>query len=201
MDCKIKDFVAVYENAFSSEYCDKVVENFELCIDAGMYAIDRQSTDGVTKMLKEDEQLFGPDVFANPIQGHMASLSGDLGREFVIKFWGDIYPTYASQFAILNDHEEHGIYNTKLQKTKPGQGYHVWHTETSDRAVSNRILSWILYLNDIEEGGETEFLYIGQRVKPKKGTFVMWPAGFTHTHRGNPPLAEDKYIYTGWVEF
>ena len=39
------------------------------------------------------------------------------------------------------------------------------------------------------------------RVKPKQGTLVIWPAAFTHTHRGNPPLSNDKYIVTGWTEF
>jgi hypothetical protein len=57
------------------------------------------------------------------------------------------------------------------------------------------------YLNDVEEGGETEFLYQKKRVKPVKNRVVVWPAGFTHTHRGNPPLSNAKYIITGWVEW
>jgi hypothetical protein len=64
-----------------------------------------------------------------------------------------------------------------------------------------RLLAWSLYLNDVDEGGETEFLYQSMRIKPKMGTFVLWPAFFTHTHRGNPPLSGLKYIATGWVEF
>tara|TARA_R110000868_G_scaffold16539_1_gene73910 strand:+ start:347 stop:526 length:180 start_codon:yes stop_codon:yes gene_type:complete len=59
----------------------------------------------------------------------------------------------------------------------------------------------MLYLNDVEEGGETELLYQSRRIKPQKGTLTMFPASFTHTHRGNPPLSNDKYIVTGWVEF
>ena len=62
-------------------------------------------------------------------------------------------------------------------------------------------LTFILYLNDIEEGGETEFLYYSKRIKAEKGKLIMWPAGFTHTHRGNPPLTDVKYILTGWLEF
>jgi hypothetical protein len=65
----------------------------------------------------------------------------------------------------------------------------------------SRVLVFTLYLNDVEEGGETEFLYLSKRVQPKTGRMVIWPAGFTHTHRGNPPLKGDKYIITGWVEF
>jgi hypothetical protein len=59
----------------------------------------------------------------------------------------------------------------------------------------------MLYLNDVEDGGETEFLYQRMRVKPKQGTLLIWPAGFTHTHRGNPPLSNNKYVITGWSEF
>ena len=59
----------------------------------------------------------------------------------------------------------------------------------------------MIYLNDVEEGGETEFLYQSIRVAPKAGTLLIWPAGFTHTHRGNPPLSGDKYIATGWVQY
>jgi hypothetical protein len=53
----------------------------------------------------------------------------------------------------------------------------------------------------VEEGGETEFLYLSQRVKPKTGRLVIFPSGYVHTHRGNPPLSGEKYIMTGWIEF
>ena len=58
-------------------------------------------------------------------------------------------------------------------------------------------MAWMVYLNDVEEGGETEFLYQKRKVKPKKGTILIWPGGYTHLHRGNPPMS-DKYIATGW---
>jgi hypothetical protein len=61
-------------------------------------------------------------------------------------------------------------------------------------------MAFILYLNDVEDGGETEFLYYHKRIKPKQGTLILFPAGYTHTHRGNPPLKGSKYILTGWVE-
>ena len=64
--------------------------------------------------------------------------------------------------------------------------------------ATRRVLVNMMYLNDVDEGGETEFLYQSMRVQPKKGRVVIWPAGFTHTHRGNPPLAGEKYIATAW---
>ena len=57
----------------------------------------------------------------------------------------------------------------------------------------------MLYLNDIPEGeGETEFLWQGLRVQPKAGTMLIWPAFYTHTHRGNAVYSCSKYIATGW---
>ena len=40
-----------------------------------------------------------------------------------------------------------------------------------------------------------------KRFKPEQGKLLLWPAAFTHTHRGNPPLNEVKYIATGWIEY
>ena len=63
------------------------------------------------------------------------------------------------------------------------------------------MLVWTVYLNDIDKGGETEFLYQSERIKAKKGRVVFFPANWTHIHRGNPPLSETKYIATGWYNF
>lgn len=56
----------------------------------------------------------------------------------------------------------------------------------------------MVYLNDDYEGGETEFLYQKKRINPKRGRLIIWPSGFTHTHRGGLVLKGTKYIITGW---
>jgi hypothetical protein len=86
----------------------------------------------------------------------------------------------------------------KLQRTEKGGGYHFFHFEAMDQPTSDRVLVWTIYLNDIEDGGETEFLYQSKRVKAKKGDICIFPANFLYTHRGNPPLSGTKYIVTGW---
>ena len=88
----------------------------------------------------------------------------------------------------------------KIQKTLPTEGYHVWHIE-HQKGFDNepRAFVFSIYLNDVEEGGETEFLHFSKRVKPKTGRVVIWPAGFPYLHRGNPPLSGKKYILTSWM--
>ena len=109
----------------------------------------------------------------------------------------DALKEYSSYFEQLNDMSLRST-RQKLQKTKPSGGYHVWHCEQSTLDFAERVLTWSIYLNTIEEGGETEFLHQSKRIKAEKGKILLFPASFTHLHRGNPPLLEDKYILTGW---
>ena len=87
-----------------------------------------------------------------------------------------------------------------IQRTEPKEGYHVFHCEQAGWRAQQRALAWMVYLNDVEEGGETEFLYQQLKIKPSKGRVVIWPGQFTHLHRDNPPIST-KYIATGWFAF
>lgn len=84
-------------------------------------------------------------------------------------------------------------------------GYFYYHSEIYPHPndamndALHRKLLWMFYLNDVEEGGETEFFHQKLITKPKQGSLVIAPAGFTHTHRGNMPVSNDKYIFTSWV--
>ena len=90
-----------------------------------------------------------------------------------------------------------------IQRYDPGYNYKHWHIETGGPSENKllRHLTFMTYLNDIEEGGETEYLYQNLSVKPKKGLTLIWPAGWTHPHRGIPASNEVKYISTGWASF
>ena len=77
----------------------------------------------------------------------------------------------------------------------------MWHSENGhNHPTLTRVLAWMTYLKVPEEGGETEFLYQSKRIEPVIGRTLIWPAGFTHLHRGNPPLKGEKYYITGWFE-
>jgi len=122
-------------------------------------------------------------------------------KPFIDLFFKEVYPLYVQKYSYLKKLATHNILEVKIQKTKVGEGYHFWHCENAEMKARNRILAFMVYLNDVTEGGETEFLYQKCRFKPEKNTLLVWPSQFTHIHRGNPPLSNDKYIITGWIEY
>jgi hypothetical protein len=192
MNVTIDKFIGIFENAFSKEYCEDLIKAYDTAIEAG-YGRTRQDEEKLSKLYKADTQLFN---LLNNIQIPIPNIAA-----FNEVFWGKCYPLYEKELPSLKESGRHSSYSFKMQKTGLREGYHIWHYESGDREMCNRLLTWMLYLNDVEEGGETEFLYQSMRVKPKQGTLLIWPAAFTHTHRGNPPLSNEKYIVTGWTEF
>lgn len=188
----VDNFIGKFENAFDDKFCASVIKYYDTLSEQG-FTHTRQD-EGAPKLAKDGSFAFSS---SDPNLHH----SGDINKAFTKTFWDYCYRQYAEKFSVLQDAGSHSVYATKIQKTDVGQGYHTWHFETMTRTTANRILQYIVYLNDVEEGGETEFLYIPKRIKPTKGTLLLFPAGFTHTHRGNPPISNTKYIITGWVEY
>lgn len=80
----------------------------------------------------------------------------------------------------------------------PGEGFYALHGDSATYKTSTRVLVFILYLNDVEDGG-TFFPWQDYRSKSKKGNMIIFPASYTHPHRGVVSYDEDKYILTGWV--
>ena len=66
-----------------------------------------------------------------------------------------------------------------------------------DNQATGRIITFIWYLNNVEEGGET--LFEDFKIKPMEGSSLFFPATWTYPHSGAMPTSNDKYIITGWI--
>ena len=192
MEVTYKDHILTVDGVYSPEYCQTVINFFDNMRSAGITA----STNGPQR---KDGQL---PVHMNTVIPEMLNSCPYLMDDFLTIFWDKVYPEYEERNNILKSHVNHSIQCMKIQRTEPSGGFHNWHSETNgDWRALRRMMVYTLYLNDVEEGGETEFLQQSVRVKPKTGRIVLWPAYFTHPHRGNPPLSGTKYIATGWLEY
>ena len=195
-DCKVThhdNFISVYENCFKEGQLDEFIDYYERGHAMGL-TNRRYQYDTADQTKKNDTSINFETSHSMEVKW-VSQMSGFLDYCHNI-----LLPQYQDHwFSELKDCTR--IYEGKVQKTVAGEGYHVFHCENMGRGSRDRVLAWMLYLNDVDEGGETEFLYQHVRFKPKRGDFLVWPGGFTHTHRGNPPISNDKYICTGWVEW
>jgi prolyl 4-hydroxylase len=116
----------------------------------------------------------------------------------------EILDKYIKKYPMSNYYSPFQIQeNINIQLYKPGEGYPVWHTERANVTLPmvNRHLVFMTYLNDVNDKGETEFYHQKLITKARKGVTLIWPADWTHTHRGIVSPTEEKYIITGWYNF
>ena len=87
----------------------------------------------------------------------------------------------------------------QIQWYKPGEGYHKWHIDGAQMNSCDRAMVYMTYLNDVTEGGGTMFMHQDVTTKAVKGKTLIFPAGYTHLHKGEISQTQHKYILTGWI--
>lgn len=198
MNVEYKGFIGIYQDVYPLGYCSHMVSEFERMENAGAGS-NRQRSERAHRHVKNDYQ-----IMLN-IKNHGA-LDFE-GKNSVDLFFDGLqacYEDYSEQFSVLKDSGNVRATVMKMQRTSSGGGYHVWHGEQGSREHANRVLVYMLYLNTLPEmsNGETEFLYQQQRIRPVENTMILWPAAYTHAHRGNPVYGDTaKYVITGWFYY
>lgn len=186
-ELSINDYIGVYDNVFDENFCQSVINRFEDIEGSSGFSQSGTEQFQNGSLGRRDNSLFFCQIdrgFAAPIQEKVIACLNEYKKSYV-----------GLESALL------ASFTCKVQRTGSSGGYHVWHSEhAGSPSCMRRAAVWILYLTSHEESGETEFLQQGIRVKPKAGRVVIWPASYTHPHRGNPVYNEVKYIATGWFE-
>ncbi len=186
-EVKPHSFIFEKDDAIAADLCDDIVRRFEAAGDehhpgyVGQGRIENPA-------LKRSTDLFisNKDNWKDTDAALFRSLTEAL-RELCVAF-----PYFRGAFKDVG-------YN--LQRTRTGEFYH-WHIDGDSRALSDRQLVAIWYLNEVDgPGGETEFLFQDVRVKPERGKLLLFPPFWTHPHRGTTLENGAKYIATTWVAF
>lgn len=219
------DFIEVYENAIPESLCDELMmtlnqhkgtvkgrtghgvdvekkNSLDLTLDS-FPDLSEVKNRLLNHALKPITQYF--DQYSMALMGAVAvNVADDKGESVTLT--PDNYEQLGKPRAealVKYLYRSGSINIQKYQKNKGG--YPHWHSEQFPQMNHNealhRVVLYMVYLNDIEEGGETEFFYQNKKLRPKKGSMVIAPASFTHSHRGITPVSDDKYIATSWVMF
>ena len=111
---------------------------------------------------------------------------------------------YISLYPMVNYYSPWNVNEyINIQRYNPTEAYYGWHTErvSGNNTNATRHMVLMTYLNDVTDGGETEFYHQNLKIKPEKGLTLIWPADWTYTHRGCPSVTQTKYIVTGWFNY
>ena len=166
--------------------CDDVVQRFE----ADPRKQPSRTASGVNSQIRTGTML------PIPIQNDWVDVS-TLVEEVFYKFLPDYVALYpALENLVRRDRSK--LSSPLIEKIAPGEGYN-WHIDAGPAGTQDRILSSIIYLRDVTDGGMTEFPYQQIATKPIKGSMVIFPPFWTHLHRGAPPAREAKYNITNFL--
>lgn len=179
-------FVKVFENVIPVENCKAIVAEFEKTPEE---FIQREIED----YIKFTEiNLNKGQKWSKAIQYMMSvcnSLYHEYKKEFDIDFLQvpEVYgfEEFRMKRYLVNNHDEFKL-----------------HVDVNDCESASRYMSFLIYLNDVEEGGETTF---GRNdevvVKPKAGNVLMFPPLWTYLHTGKKPISGSKYILTTYLKY
>ena len=192
----LSKFIYHKENAFTDEFCDRLITLFEekekeneVSVGSMAGGLDLTIKNTTEVNLYDFPELVTHDNFFSVINKH---LSDHFLNNLPFRYYFDgnqkIFPGNTT-------------YETcQIQKYKKGEGhYGSWHIEIENLKSAPRVFSMIVYLNDVEEGGETGFLYPEMKIKPTKGALVIFPSAYPFVHCGFRPISNDKYIVATWL--
>jgi predicted 2-oxoglutarate/Fe(II)-dependent dioxygenase YbiX len=168
--------------------CEKMIERFE-AQQAEQYQGRAGSAQQANESLKKTTDLV---VSGKP---HWQDVDNNLFRSLALAL-----QEFRAQFPYFANMQRFQDQGYNLQRYQAGEYYH-WHVDADHMALAARQLVALWYLNDVEEGGETEFLYQQTSIRPKQGTLVLFPPFWTHEHRAKTVAKGVKYIATTWITF
>ncbi len=176
-------FIHLIESVYSKESCNHLIDYFEENINLA------KPGGGGNKKLNNLEICLRID-FKNPSGFGLENILSNKVSQFKVKF------------PLINSINKWNVYPTcQFARFKPNNYYRYIHCEQSNgEPFIRRVFAWMIYLNDIKEGGGTHFHHQNFTTKPVAGNLYIWPAGWTHMHVGVNAPYESKYTITGWVE-
>jgi hypothetical protein len=191
----------IYENknALSSELCENIISLYNKNTDNHC---DGRTLGGVNKHIKDTTDMNIPNDFTN--EQNMVWVKIEETLQTVLQENLKIYIENLSSpkmdnYKILGTSQLH-IDHFMIQKYNKLIGKYIYHDDFCDDTIKKRyrVLTYLWYLNTVEEGGHTEF-FGNYLIKPEQGKLLLFPSSWTFPHCGKVPLSHDKYIITGWL--
>lgn len=178
LDHKLAGCIEIFDNAVA---CDGIVDYLERRANWTNARIGASDGDEVPNV--RDNAV----TFINPYRLDCP----DLLRSFAARVWHYL-DDYATRHQVGFSDMEH----VNINRYGPGERY---KPHADDGPGHNRVVSALVYLNDVAEGGHTEFIYHDVSVSPRAGRLVIFPSNYAYAHAAHPPVSGVKYSAAFWT--
>lgn len=199
----MEQLIYTNDNSLSSELCDEIIDLFEKQ-EYGKY--EGLTRGGVQKNIKDTVDFVIPQdeiwkniekCLARELQDNLKIYADILNAKY-----NDVNADQQSDATFKLLHYDDIIFREKIiKKYTANVGRYVYHNDFSIDYEKKefRKITFLWYLNDVIEGGETDFFAGDIKIRPKKGTLIFFPSSWTYPHSGKMPMSSNKYIITGWL--
>jgi hypothetical protein len=188
-DLPIDNFIFVKDNVLDKNTCEKIIQLFESDNEKSRGKIGDGFID-INYKKTFDLPVSHSDKWKELDEIVFSYLSPQLS-EYLIKLYEDAPPSIS---LFYSSHIFDNGY--QIQKYEKNSGFYKWHSDIKTYDNQTRFITFLFYLNDVIEGGET--LFINGKVNPKAGRLLLFPSTWTYMHKGSMPISDNKYILTGW---
>lgn len=187
------DLIKTYNNTIPHDICEKIINMYN---DTNTIKVKGVTSQGLDESAKKTTDYLIDNK--NHYWKDIDTLLYDTLHQYLFKYFEYLHVNNYSTFDI-NNIVDSGF---QIQKYDKNVGFFSNHNDfhiiNENHKNYYRILVYIFYLNDVDEGGET-VICNDLKITPKKGTLLLFPTFWTYPHKGNMPISNDKYIVTGWI--
>jgi hypothetical protein len=184
------EHIIAFDNSMPVAMCEDIIERFDR--DPNQYQGVTISSQGEQRMHREHKSCMEVRVTDDPAWKDIDEAMAKLVRQTVADL-----RAYNPALKYMGDVKDDG-YRIK-RYNNDGIDHFGWHSDNTGSGSDTRYLVLQWYLNDVAEGGETQFRRQNIGVKPVQGRVACFPPYWTHEHRGDKPVSEPKYVISSWV--
>ena len=189
------NLIRVYDDVIDEESCQKLIEKFEKFEEHFEEVYEKDEEERISfKQL----QLVKFKEWDSVQQGML-----ELFQDYIVRYKMDCnikdkqWPEEYGYEAIRMKR----YLNNDIDRFDP-------HVDVLDHNTARRFLAFFIYVNDVDEGGETKFVnlnkegtYIHLTVTPKRGRLLMFPPMWPWYHAGLKPESGKKYLIHSYCHY